>query len=280
MRRRMARVSQRLLLFAATGLSWAATIPPPDVDSLIQQSVRTIEADWNQAPNYSFVERDVESKKQSLPTVKTYEVVMIDGSPYNHLIAVDDKPLSAGEQAEEERKLRFEIAKRQNESYRERYKRTEKYEKERHEDRAILLGMVDAFNFQLAGEESLDGHDCWVLDAEPRHGYEPTNRETKVLKGMKGRLWIDKATDQWVKVQAEVFKPVSFFGFFAKVGPGTRFMLEQEPVGQNLWLPKHFSMKVNASALGFINEDSVDDETYRDYKPMSQTSAALQTASH
>jgi hypothetical protein len=27
-------------------------------------------------------------------------------------------------------------------------------------------------------------------------------------------------------------------------------------------------VKVNASALGFINENSSDDETYRDYKPM------------
>jgi hypothetical protein len=202
---------------------------------------------------------------------------MIDGSPYHHLIGVDDRPLSAGQQADEERKLRAEIAKRQSESHRERSKRIEKYEKERHENRAMLLGMVDAFNFQLVDEDTVDGHDCWVLDAEPRPGYEPTNRETKVLKGMKGRLWIDKGTDQWVKVRAEVFKPVNFFGFLAKVGPGTRFMQEQAPVGENLWLPKHFSMKVNATALGFINEDSVDDETYRDYKPMSQITAALQT---
>jgi hypothetical protein len=66
------------------------------------------------------------------------------------------------------------------------------------------------------------------------------------------------------------------FAFLARVGPGTRFLLEQEPVAGDLWLPKHFSMHVNASALGFINEDSVDDETYRDYRPMPQTSAALQ----
>jgi hypothetical protein len=95
---------------------------------------------------------------------------------------------------------------------------------------------------------------------------------------MTGRLWIDKNEGQWVKARAEVVKPVGFYGFLAKVGPGTRFLLEQEPITNTLWLPKHFSVQVNASALGFINEDSHEDNTYRDYKPMSQSLAELQVS--
>jgi hypothetical protein len=67
-------------------------------------------------------------------------------------------------------------------------------------------------------------------------------------------------------VQAEVFQTVSLYGFFAKVRPGTRLLLEQKPVVGNLWLPKHLSTHVNASAFGFINEDLVDDETYSNYQ--------------
>src|SRR5689334_13533929 len=122
--------------------------------------------------------------------------------------------------------------------------------------------MEDALDFQLAGEETVHGYDCCVLDATPKRGYQSNDRETKVLTGMRGRLWVDKNQYQWVKVKAEVIKPVSLFGFFAKVGPGTRFQLEQAPVTNNLWLPSHFSMRVNASAFGFINENSSDDETY------------------
>lgn len=265
------------MLLGVTAVTWPATIPQANVQSIVQQSVKEIEADWKQAGNYSFIERDIESKKESKPVAKTYEVIMLDGSPYNRLIGVDDRSLSPGEQAEEDRQLREQIKKRQHENYRERSKRVEKYERERHRDQAMLLAMVDAFNFRLAGQETVDGHDCWVLNAEPKPGYEPESRETKVLKGMQGRLWIDKATYQWVKVQAEVFKPVSFYGFLAKVEPGTHFTLEQEPVGQNLWLPKHFRTNVNATAFGLLNEDYVDDESYHDYKPMSQMSAELQT---
>jgi len=142
------------------------------------------------------------------------------------------------------------------------------------ENQAMLKAMLDAFDFQVVGEETVNGHSCWVLDAKNKPSYQPTNRETKVLTGMKGKLWIDQGQYQWVRVKAEVIKPVNFYGFFAKVGPGTNFVLEQEPVTDNIWLPKRFSMRVKASALGMINENSSDDETYADYKPIVKAATA------
>jgi len=258
---------RKLFVFAGmAGLSWTAAMPEPNVPKIIERSAQEITADWNQAPDYSFVEREAVSKHDSGQSVKTYQVFQIDGSPYNRLTAVNDQPLSMGQQAEEERKLRNEIHKRRQESEHERAKRVEKYQKERRQDRALMEGMVDALDFQFVGQETMDGRDCWVLNATPKPGYQPTKRELKVLAGMRGRLWIDKATSRWVKVQAEVFQTVSLYGFFAKVRPGTRLLLEQKPVVGNLWLPKHLSTHVNASAFGFINEDLVDDETYYNYQ--------------
>lgn len=269
---------RRLFLVAgAAGCSFAATLPSPNVQQLVQRSEQAIAEDWKQAPNYSFVERDVESKRGGQPVVKTYQVVIIDGSPYNRLIAINDTPLGSAEQAQEVRKLQAEVHRREQESPRDRQKRIDKYLRERHQDNALFKEMVNAFQFELAGQESVNGHSCWVLDATPKPGYVPTSRETKVLSGMRGRLWIDQASGQWVKVEAEVFQPVSLYGFIAKVHAGTRFMLEQEPVGPHLWLPKHFVTHVSASALGFINENSVDDETYSNYKPMGETLSELIT---
>ena len=262
----------RIGLAVVMAFALPAAAPPPSVSDLVSQSVEAIETDWSLAPNYSFVERDVESKKDGKPTIKTERVLMIDGSPYNRLIATDDQPLSSGDQVEEDRKLDRAAEKWPHESERERSRRLGKYQKERRQNRAMLQGLVDAFDFRLVGEQVVNGHDCWVLQADPKPGYQPTSRETKMLTGMAGRLWIDKREKQWVKVQAEVIKPVSFFGFFAKVQKGTRFLLEQEPVGNGIWEPKHFSMQVNASALGF-NQDSTDDETYSDYRPAARALA-------
>jgi len=267
-------VTKSLLILALTACATAVAAQAPDANELIRRSVIAIEADWNQAPNYTFVERDVESKKDRPPTVKVYQVLMIEGSPYNRLVAVNDQPLGRTEQAVERQKLDFETARREHESPRERNKRMAKYLKERNQNQAMLKAMVDAFDFQVVGEETVNGHSCWVLDAKNKPGYQPTNRETKVLAGMKGKLWIDQGQYQWVRVKAEVIRPVSFYGFFAKVGPGTNFVLEQEPVADNIWLPKRFSMRVKASALGMINENSSEDETYADYKPVIKGATA------
>src|SRR5260370_25337635 len=150
-----------LAALAVCGTAAAATQPPPNVQELIRRSVNAIETDWNEAPNYTFVERDVESKHDGAPTVKTYQVLMIDGVPYNRLIAINDLPLTPGEQAEEQRKLEIETARREHESNRERNKRSAKYLKERNQDRAMLKAMADAFVFQLLGRETVHGQHLW-----------------------------------------------------------------------------------------------------------------------
>ena len=48
---------------------------------------------------------------------------------------------------------------------------------------------------------------------------------------MRGKMWIDTRQYQWVKVHAEVFRPVAFGLFIAHVEPGTEFTLEESPIG-------------------------------------------------
>ena len=135
-------------ILAAAGFSFPAVVTQPDPLEIVRKSVEAIETNWKQAPNYSFVERENQSKKEGEPTIKSYEVLMIDGSPYRRLIAIDDKPLSPGEQAEEDRKMRDEIDKRQHESDREEKKlhRPAAHEEGRHGRLNILprdLDVVD-----------------------------------------------------------------------------------------------------------------------------------------
>ena len=264
---RALRVGIILLSAAALHGGQSQDVNGPEI---IRKSVAVTLANWKEAPKYAFIERDVTSKKNRAKATKTYEVLMIEGSPYNRVIAINDRQLSKEEQDVEEKKLRGEIEKRQNESPRDRNRRIAKYQKERSGDLAMMREMSEAFNFKLVSETKVNGRDAYEFAATPKPGYVPKNRDTKVLTGMKGTLWVDKGTYQWIKVQAEVIHPVSFYGVIAKVSPGTRFELEQEPVAGNLWLPKHFAVRVNASAFGFINENSTDDETYSRYRPMSQ----------
>src|ERR1700719_4127740 len=78
-----------------------------DVNDLIRRSVAATEADWQAAPSYQYCERDVKGKK-----VETYEVTMIEGSPYYRLVARNDHPLSPEEALKEKAKFQAEMNKR------------------------------------------------------------------------------------------------------------------------------------------------------------------------
>jgi hypothetical protein len=258
-------------VFLASSLAWGGGL---SANEIIKRSIAASQRNWTDAPKWSFKERDAQPKKNGEIASKTYQVFVIEGSQYNKLIALNDHPLSPEQSAKEEQKLKEEIRKRKSEAAADRNKRVQDYRRERNQDHAMMLEMMNAFVFTPAGEESVRGRPTYVLDATPKPGYTPKNRDTKVLKGMKGRLYVDKATFQWVKVQAEVTSPVSFYGFLAKVEPGTRFVLEQAPVSSRLWYPIHFRQEVNATALGVIHRDKEEDERYSDYRPMAEVLAA------
>ena len=250
-------MKQILLLAVLSSASFAQQ----DADTIIQRSVAANEADWKAAHEYDYLERD----RQKGGGTKTSEELMILGSPYERLVAVNGKPLPPEQQAGEQQKLDTTVVERQKESEQERGRRIAKYEKEREGDDLMMEQLTKALDFKLVGEQRLGAQDVYVLKATPRPGYKPPNTEAKVLTGMEGKLWIDKQTFQWVKVEATVMRPVSIGGFLAEVEPGTHFELEKAPVTDSIWLPKHFAMKSQAKVLFFFTRKSQADETYSDY---------------
>jgi hypothetical protein len=233
----------------------------PDVQTIIDRSVEANQRDYDAAPDFTYDERD---KVGAL--TKTYHVMMIDGSPYYRLIAINGKPLSPEQNAQQEEKLKEERQKRESESPAQRQQRIAKYERDRKRDHDMLNQMTKAFNFQLVGMRKLNGFDVYYLKATPRPGYNPPNMDTQVLTGMEGHLWIDKASFQWVKVTAQVTKPVSIEGFLAQVEPGTSFELEKMPVGGGIWQAKHFAMHAHAKVFFMFNHSSAEEEWFSNYR--------------
>jgi hypothetical protein len=199
-----------LCLLFAFSLSSAA--PPYDARRIIQPSVQANAKDWKAAPQYAYFERDREEWGET----KTYEELMILGSPYQRLFAVNGKPLSPERQRQEQEKLNAAVAQRRAESLAQRSERVADYKKERRRDHRLMQEMAKAFDFKVVGEQRLSGHEVYVLQATPRAGYKPPSDEAKVLTGMQGQLWIDQKTFHWVKVEARVIHPVSIVGFLAR----------------------------------------------------------------
>lgn len=236
-----------------------------DVQDIVGRAASTMQADWAAAPGFAFLQRDVTTSKEKTAR-KTHQVFMISGSDYYMPAAIDEVPLSVDQQRLELRKLANEVARRNRQTPAEALQRFEQYRKTREQNRILLEEFTKALDFTFSGEDTMNGHACYVLDAKPLAGYKPPNRTAKILMGMRGRLWIDKATFHWVKAEAEAIKPVSVFGFFAKVLPGTRMELEMVPVTDSMWLIGRLSLDLRFSFL-WRKSRKATESMFRDYRP-------------
>jgi hypothetical protein len=226
--------------------------------------------------DYTYIERDEEhhldGKKQVKSTeTKTYEVMEIYGEQVQRLIEKDDKPLAAKEAAKEEEKIQKVIDKRKDESAEARRKREQREEKDREDSRKFVREVADAYNFHLIGTESIGGRDAWVIDAEPRPGYEPHIKDAKILPKLHGRVWVDKDDDQLAKMDIECLDTVSFGLFLARIHKGTRVTFEQTRINDEVWLPKHVAAKVDVRVALLKNFDVEEEQTFRDYKKFRAT---------
>jgi len=221
--------------------------------------------------DYTYIERDEEHKLDGKGQVKsteakTYEVLEIYGEQVQRLVAKDDKPLDAKEAAKEEEKIQKIIDKRKNESEHDRKKREEKEEKEREEGRKFVHEVADAYNFRLVGTELVGGREAWVIDGEPRPDFVPQMKDAKFLTKFRGRVWIDKSDLQLAKMDVECLDTISWGLFLARFHKGSRFMLEQTRVNDEVWLPRQLTAKVDVR-LALLKNFNVDiEQSFRDYK--------------
>jgi hypothetical protein len=249
----------------------SGVVPPEQIRALLLRAEQNDLENNKRLRDYTYVERVERRRLDGQGRVKkmqstTSEVIEIYGEQVFKRVAKDDKPLSGTDAKKEDDKLQKLIDKRKTESESDRRKRLEKEEKEREEDRKFVLEIADTFNFRLVGSEVVGDFDTWVLDAEPRPGYEPRQRGSKMLTKFEGRVWINKSDAQMVKVDMTAIDTLSFGWLLARIHPGTHIILEQTKINDEVWLPSHLAVHVDARVALFKNVDEDVDVSYRDYK--------------
>jgi len=249
----------------------AGVVPAEQIRELLLHAEDNDFANDKRQRDYTYIEREERHKFDGHGALKkiesrTSDVLEIYGEPVERLTAKDDRPLSSDEAKKEEEKIQKIIDKRKNESEDARRKRLQNEEKEREENRKFVLEAADAFNFRLVGSELIDGHDSWVLEGEPRPGYQPKAKYAGMLRYFKGRVWIDKAEEQWVKLDVMVTDTISWGFVLARFHKGTHAVVEMTEVNHEVWLPKHvqFHVDVRLALFKGIAEDI--EQTYHDYK--------------
>ena len=255
----------------------APTSAPPEtlsqdqIKDLIRRVAENDMANDKKLRDYTYTEREETKKLNKKGEVsstesKTSEVLQIYGETVEKLVAKNDKPLSEKEAGKEDERIQKIIDKRRNESDSEREKRIKKEEKDREDGREFVKEIADAYNFTLLGVEQINGRDAWVIQADPRPGYVAHKKEAKLLAKVVGKVWVDREESQWVRLDTRVTDTISFGLFLARLHEGTRVVVEQTRVNDEVWLPKHAAVHVDVRVALLKNFDVDLDVTDSDYK--------------
>ena len=265
-----------LILVALAGTAVAGIVAAQPVSTeraaeIIRQSIQKNEADWRAEPLYDHCERDDDGKG-----ARTYDVTMIEGTPYKRLVAVNGRRLSASSARIEQLKLERATVERRMESPSARRQRLSGYRQRHMRIRSIVAELARAFTFALDGRTSLESSEVYVLNATPRPDYDPPTRDARALIGMHAVFWVDRRTHQWIRVSASVARPVSVVGFhFVRIEPGTTVEIEKVPVEANVWLTTHLRITSSSRIVFVLPHHTFYDERDFEYR---RTSAHVASA--
>jgi hypothetical protein len=233
-----------------------------DARQIVELSVAATERSWLTRDEYTYLERDEDRRLDSQGLVKSddarvIQMTVVNGARFEQLMEHNGQPPSA----EEERRSAEDLNRLRHETPEERNVRLGKEQ----EDGAFLRDVLAAFDFQLVGEETVEGRPAYVLQATPHPGYHAQGKYGKMFSKVAGRLWIDKQDFGWVRVEGQVTQAFSMGLFVARVQRGSRVILEQTCVGDAIWVPKRIEVRASAKILFLKSLDIDRILTYSDY---------------
>jgi hypothetical protein len=257
-------------IFTAAALC-AQPLCAPDVREIVRKSVALDQANWLRMKDYTWTARNTEQHLDSTGKTKSveteaWETLVLDGELHRRIIERNGNPLSPDEQRKQQEKLDKAVAKLESETPDQKQRRLHELEKNREKDREFLREIPELYDFRLEGDAKVDGHDAWVIAATPKPNYKPKLRDAKPLLKIRGKLWIDKAEYQWVRLEAETTDTISFGLFLARLNPGAKLVFEQTRVNDEIWLPKR-EFTSGKGRLGLVKKIAMEQElTWSNYR--------------
>jgi hypothetical protein len=245
----------------------ASTALAQDANEIVRRATDRDFTNYENRKNYTYQERTEFRQyngkgKLAKTEIETRDVLILEGQPYEKLIARDDKPLSEKEVKKEQKKLDNEVEKRKHQSASEKAK----LDKERIEEQKYIREFNEAFDFKVIGEEPVSGKPSWVISVTPKQGYRPRESDAKMFTKLRGKVWITKGEYHWVKAEGEAIDTLSFGFFLFRVAPGATVSFEQTSVNGEVWLPSHISVRAEARIAILKKMRAEIDISYREYK--------------
>jgi hypothetical protein len=256
--------------------------PLPDVEAVMKAVVANQEKIEELREKYTFKQTETEYEYDDKGQVKkseerVSEITPVGGRFVERLVSKNGKPLSEKEQAEEDKRVQKEVQdlleeKEKRERKRLGEGRDKVKEEDSYEERSnfTILGILRLSEVTSVRREMFRGHEVMAFDFEPKKGIKPKNRLESIVNKLAGTMWMDEEAKQIVRLEARFVEGFKFAGgLLASVSPSTAVALEQQKVGDEVWLPSMAEANISARVFLLAKFKKNVVTRYSDYKKYS-----------
>jgi hypothetical protein len=198
-------------------------------------------------------------RKTSPRLTTTKEIFETKDGLVARLTAINDKPLSVADEANEDARL-YELL---GDPGRQRHR---KQAEDADAGRALMVlrELPNAFKYQYAG--SFEGPAGMVqkFTFRPNPDFSPPNLETEILTEMVGEISIDPAHMRVTHLEGRLQQDVDFgWGVLGRLNRGGWITIDQADVGDGTWRIVHFQMVMSGRVIFKTRIfDTTEDETH------------------
>ncbi|HEX8265644.1 MAG TPA: hypothetical protein VF596_09580 [Pyrinomonadaceae bacterium] len=233
--------------------------PLPDIAGLLKELQTNQERIDNILENYSFTQAvtlrelgkdGVLREKES----RTFQVSFYKGKRISRLTAKNGQPLSADEQAKEDKKIEKIVNELENKEAKKLAKLSKQSgeEKPDEDDKRISVAeLLRASNLVNPRRERFRGRDVIVFDFEPNPNFDFRNVKSflKFFGKMAGVMWIDAQDKQVTRLEAVLADNFKMGGVLANLQKGAAYISESERVNDEVWLPSRVQLNASIKVL-------------------------------
>ncbi len=231
--------------------------PLPDIPKLLQELQANSDKKDALLENYSFVQKNVSREFDQNGILRetesaTHQISFYKGRRIARLIEKNGVPLDEKAQHKADEDAQKAVAEVDKQIAKKEAKAADGNPHNDENGRTSIAELLRASNLINPRRERFRGRDVIVFDFEPNPNFDYKNAKSilKFFGKTAGVMWIDEQDKEAVRIEAVLADSFKIGGgLVAKLKKGASFVLEQERVNDEVWLPSTADINLSVRVL-------------------------------
>ncbi len=261
-----------ILLLGGTPLPAQDPARVPEASAILKEVIENLDHVQAGREDYTATKTVVNQELDDRGQVKkrderTYHAFYLSGRRVEKLVAVNGRALSESMAKKEEQRIEKLIRDNQARLARGSAADSRAAAKPNDDDEPDAARILRLCRFVNGRRETFRGREVLVYDFEPRPEAKARGRVESWIKKLAGRIRVDEAARQMVRLEARVTDSLKVGGgLFFSVRKGSSMVLEQDLVKGEMWLPTYAEVHASARFLVLKGMTTHQTQTFSDYR--------------